>query len=396
LTATVVVTDGEQRAALATVRSLGKAGYRVIVCASSRHSISGSSRFAASQTVVADPLRSPEQFFLDVARVADVERAEVLLPVTEAALLAVLPNRDAFRCCVPFASADVFARICDKSDVLKVAALQGIEVPIQRELAGPEDSVALRDWSHFPVVLKPYRSVSTNGNARVRGSVTYAANRDALEAALHAIPRAAYPVLAQERIEGPGFGISLLIWDGVVKAAFAHRRLREKPPSGGVSVLRESIPLDADLLSRSADLLRAFDWQGVAMVEFKLNDKTNAPYLMEVNGRLWGSLQLAIDAGVDFPALLVKLALGENPAPVLSYPAGVRSRWEWGDLDNLLASLFHSDRKLVLSTGNGKRNRLRSMTDFLKDLTAMNEAEIFRRDDPKPFLRESLNWFRSL
>jgi predicted ATP-grasp superfamily ATP-dependent carboligase len=395
LTATVVVTDGEQRAALATVRSLGRAGYRVIVCASSKRSISGSSRFAASQVVVADPLRAPEPFLLDVARVVEAERADVLLPVTEGALLAILPNRDKFACVIPFASADSFARICDKREVLTVAARNGIKVPFQRELASADDTSALHDWSQFPVVLKPSRSVATGRSGRIKLSVTYATNRDDLNTALRAIPAAAYPVLAQQRIEGPGFGISLLIWNGEAKAAFAHRRLREKPPSGGVSVLRESIVLDRALLSRSADLLRAFAWQGVAMVEFKLDERTNVPYLMEVNGRLWGSLQLAIDAGVDFPALLVRLALGENPTAVTSYPAGVRSRWEWGDVDNLLASIFHSNRKLVLN-GSGKRDRLRSLTNFLRDMAATSEAEIFRKDDPKPFFRESLNWFLNL
>ena len=69
-----------------------------------------------------------------------------------------------------------------------------------------------------------------------------------------------------------------------------------------MSVYRESVAADPDLVRRSRALLDAFGWCGVAMVEYKLDERTGTPYLMEVNGRFWGSLQLAIDAGVDFPS----------------------------------------------------------------------------------------------
>ena len=84
-----------------------------------------------------------------------------------------------------------------------------------------------------------------------------------------------------------------------MRAVFAHRRLREKPPSGGVSVYRESVAPDPSLVARAAALLAGLGWRGVAMVEMKTDARTGTPYLMEVNGRFWGSLQLAVDAGVD-------------------------------------------------------------------------------------------------
>ena len=82
------------------------------------------------------------------------------------------------------------------------------------------------------------------------------------------------------------------------------------------------------------ELLRALGWEGVAMVEYKRDVHSGEHVLMEVNGRFWGSLQLAIDAGVDFPSLLARVALGEKPAPVTRYRLGVRTRWTLGDLDH--------------------------------------------------------------
>lgn len=245
---------------------------------------------------------------------------------------------------------------------------------------------------HFPIVVKPSRSVSGPELHRVRNEVAYAHDEASLRETLKALPPAAYPALLQERIVGPGVGVSLLIWNGELLAAFAHQRIREKPPSGGVSVLRESIPLDEGLLSRSVDLLASLDWQGVAMIEYKLDHATNVPYLMEINGRLWGSLQLAIDSGVNFPLLLVQAALGIPSRAVTSYREGVRSRWEWGDVDNLLAMLFHSPNRLALASG--RPDRLGALREFLRSWRSGTQSEVLRLNDPLPFLRESVNWIR--
>jgi glycosyltransferase involved in cell wall biosynthesis/predicted ATP-grasp superfamily ATP-dependent carboligase len=390
----VLITDGEQRAALAIVRSLGRAGYEVHVCSSRSRSIAGTSRHCAGSYRVADPLRQPEQFLSDLTRLARDTNPDLLIPVTEAALLAVLPNRARFNCAIPFATATAFEQISNKRMVLDAAKAHGIAVPKQIEVSRLTDVSQLSADFQFPVVLKPCRSVAGSEAKRIHAGVTYALRQDDLTEALERIPDAAYPILLQERIDGPGFGISVLVWDGELRAAFAHRRIREKPPSGGVSVLRESIPLDRELLSRSLALLREFRWQGVAMVEYKLDSKSGVPYLMEINGRFWGSLQLAIDSGVDFPNLLVRAALGADVEPVTTYESGIRSRWEWGEVDHLLASLFHSSVAMSPSRhGRGSR-RLAAISAFLRDFGGSQQAEVFRSDDPGPFLRETVDWFR--
>lgn len=388
----VLITDGEQRAALAAARSLGSAGYRVHVCASSTPCIAGTSRYCATEIKVPDPLSDPSGFVAKAARIAASLDVDVLLPISEASLLAVLPTRERFHCAIPFVSAKIFEQICDKRQVLEIARARGISVPRQTELCASADFHDAVSRLHYPVVVKPSRSVSGPELHRIRNKISYSHDEADLSASLQQLPSAAYPVLLQERIVGPGVGVSLLIWNGELRASFAHRRIREKPPSGGVSVLRESIPLDETLLSRSVDLLAALEWQGVAMIEYKLDGATGVPYLMEINGRLWGSLQLAIDSGVDFPVLLVQAALGVLSAPVTNYREGVRSRWEWGDVDNLLAMLFHSPNRLALPSG--RPNRLGALRDFIRSCSSETRAEVLRLNDPLPFLRESVDWIR--
>jgi predicted ATP-grasp superfamily ATP-dependent carboligase len=388
-----VITDGEHRSALALTRSLGRTGHRVIVCSPRQHSLAGASRYAADCVVVPDPLNDPTAFADAIAGVVRRFAAGVLIPVSEASLLAILPGRESLHpCVVPFATAESFAGISDKSLVLAAATRHGIAVPRQHLLRSQADLARVIGDLQFPVVVKPARSVAAAGPRRVKSGAAHARDQAALEAVVGRIPSEAYPVLVQERVIGPGIGVFVLLWDGELLAAFAHRRIREKPPSGGVSVLSESIPLDPGLLARSDALLRDFDWQGVAMVEYKIDQKTGIPYLMEVNGRFWGSLQLAIDAGVDFPNLLVAAACGHPTPPVVDYKVGARLRWEWGDVDNLVVRLRRSRAALALP--QGAPGRFKGILGFARAFGPGTRGEVLRGDDPRPFLRETLDWFR--
>ncbi len=391
--ATVLVTDGEQRAALATVRSLGAAGYSVYVCAATRGSLAGASRFTRADAIVPDALRDAAAFTAAVEQLARRWNVDVLIPISEAALLALLPRRDALApVIIPFPELHLFERVCDKSQVVEAARALGIAVPRQARLESPADRHRLDPGAlKFPLVIKPARSVIGVNGRRRKTMVTHVTAADQLSAALDTLPPDAYPVLLQERIEGAGAGVFLLLWDGQAIASFAHRRIREKPPAGGISVYCESVPLAPPLYERSLALLRAFGWQGVAMVEYKIDTRTGTPYLMEVNGRLWGSLQLAVDAGVDFPQLLVAAATGEPVTPVHQYRAAVRCRWVLGDLDHLLARLRHSRAELFMSAaGSG---RLRALADFLVAF-GVRHSEILRLSDPRPGLREVADWLR--
>ncbi len=390
---TVLVTDGAERSSLAIVRALGIAGYDVVVTSSNGRSLAGASRYARVDVPVPDSLAEPEALAEALLRLSQSSAAAVVIPVTEPSLLAVLPVRDRFAAAIPFASLEAFRRISDKEAVLSAAKDVGIAVPHQvvvRHVDALEEVAPALD---YPVVVKTASSVVEHGGRRFKHGVHHARNpAEALHAARLLGP-GAYPMLIQQRIVGPGIGVFLLLWKGAEIARFAHRRLREKPPSGGISVYRESISVREELVATSRALVDRFDWEGVAMVEYKIDAATGTPYLMEINGRFWGSLQLAIDAGVDFPRLLVECAIAKSsPAPVREYREGVRSRWWWGDVDALLARVTRSDEALALPSG--APSRLRAVADFMTLWRPGDRNEVLRMRDPAPFLRETLNWLR--
>lgn len=393
--ASVLITDGEQRAALAAVRSLRRAGHDVFVCSAAQRSLAGSSRFASAEARVPDPHHATGPFIAELRHLIERWDVELVLPIAEVSVLAVLKQRESLGpAVVPFPSLDHFVRVCDKRLVLETASSLGIGVPRQCTLATPADAASadLRTLN-FPIVVKPARSIIQNGRGVAKSHIAFAADEPALRRAIDAQPRTAYPLLVQERIVGPGVGIFLLVRRGEPLAVFSHRRIREKPPSGGVSVYRESIPADPSLVSLSLDLLRALDWEGVAMVEYKLDRRSGSPYLMEINGRFWGSLQLAIDAGVNFPAILIDVGLGGRPEPVSTYDIGVKTRWWWGDADHLIAKLRHSREGLALPPDSP--GRARTLLQFLAASLSGARNEVLRLSDPLPAIHETVNWFRA-
>jgi predicted ATP-grasp superfamily ATP-dependent carboligase len=318
----------------------------------------------------------------------------MLVPMTDVTVRLVAEMRDRIpgHVILPMPPKEIVEQSQDKGYVLALAQRLGIPCPRTISPAEGEDvREAARDLP-FPVVIKSrFSHFYRDGHWRL-GRVQYAYNREELAAKYRESSQNISKPLIQEKLSGDGLGVFLLIWNGQLKAAFCHRRLREKPPSGGVSVYRESISLDEKTVEQSFALLKALGWQGVAMVEFKMDLRDGVAKLMEVNGRFWGSLQLAIDAGLDFPLMLYRLACGGHVQPQLKYRVGVKSRWLLGDLDNLLTTL----RSPATLNGSAPRSRFRAIIDFLKFYEPGIRYEVLRMGDFRPGWFESKSYFHAM
>ena len=382
---TVFVTDGHQRPALAIVRSLGRRGIRVLVGEERAVSLASVSRYCARHVTYPSPYRHPEAFGAWLSAFVRREHVDVVIPVSDVTTRRVSQHRAALArdSAVVVPSVEAFDALSDKWSLLQRAADCGIPIPrthLVDGIAGLKDVVPRVD---YPAVVKPTRSRILTDRGWVAAGVQYAdCEADLWRLYQDTDYLASHPSLIQERVIGPGVGTFVLFDHGALLTAFAHRRLREKPPSGGVSVLRESIALDPHLVEQAVRLLAPLGWHGVAMLEYKQDHRTGTPFLMEVNARFWGSLQLAVDAGIDFPYLVYQLARGHRPV-VAPYRVVVRSRWLLGDLDHLLARVFHRDRDLHLPAATP--SRWRALRDFLTPGGRDLHHEVIRRDDPRPF-----------
>lgn len=332
--------DGNQNQAVASVRSLARAGHEVWVGESSSWSKAGWSRSCARSFEYPAPQREADEFIKKLIDLARLSRGTLILPMTEATTLPISVNREKLavagaRLVLP--DHTDLLRAFDKQQTTKLAASLGIAVPKTITVASTEPSQDIVQSVPFPVVLKPRASeeLSSSGTVRTAGRPRYASNPRQFHAAYEDLQSRCSTILIQEFVAGEGTGYFALMHHGELRAEFAHRRIRDVYPTGSGSAVRVSIAPDPVIRNSSLAMLRALRWHGVAMVEFRKKDG-EAPVFMEVNGRFWNSLPLACYAGVDFPALLARMAeVGDVPLSP-GYRTGVRCRWLLGDFRHVV------------------------------------------------------------
>jgi predicted ATP-grasp superfamily ATP-dependent carboligase len=387
----VLVLDGNENQAVACVRSLAAAGHEVWVGADSRWSKAGWSRFCTRPFRYPGAQSDAHGFVQRVLEELQAGPPALVLPLTERSTLPLSARRDEVRAAggrLVLPSHDTVLRTFDKAQTTELARSLGIAVPWTAVVKDYASARKLAVETHYPVVLKPQSSeeIGFSGKTRSTGRPLYAKNPHEFMVAFRTLARRTRAVLVQEFVPGAGVGYFALMSGGEVRAEFAHRRLRDVRPTGSGSSLRMSVLPDSRLRGQSLNLLRELGWHGVAMVEYRMRDD-GTPVFLEVNGRFWNSLALAVNAGVDFPRLLAQLAETGTTGPLPAYRPGVRCRWLLGDFRHLL-EVFRG-----APTGFPGRypGRLRALADFLRPSLGTHHDN-FRLDDPLPELGDWLDF----
>ncbi|MCF6236506.1 MAG: ATP-grasp domain-containing protein [Gammaproteobacteria bacterium] len=382
----VLVLDANQRSALAVSRSIGALeNTRVITADSMEDALAANSRFSHLYLQCPSAKNSPDAFINWLSEVILKYSINLLLPVTEITSQLILIYKDKIpNVELPFASYQQVMNIANKVKITKVAPELNIPVPGSKFYACAEELDVNNQI--YPCVLKPALSHIFENNRWVSTQVRILQSVLDLKKALDNDKYlVTHEFMIQEFIPGHGAGIFCFYDKGEPKAFFAHRRIREKPPWGGVSVLSESIEIDERLKDYAQSLLNKVKWHGVAMVEFRI-DPAGQPYLMEVNTRFWGSLQLSIDSGVNFPRWVYSSQMKTAPPIEEEYRKGVRLRWLLGDVDGLYIYL-KSGRYTVVE-------KITRCIQFVMIRPFKTKHEINRFLDIKPALFEFKAYIR--
>ena len=233
-------------------------------------------------------------------------------------------------CAVAAPPPAIVQRVLDRNIAFATAKTAGIPVPVSAKIPRASDLDSALERLRFPVIARVGDSsswVAREFKPRIFASA------DALRAIFATQTRFGDGLLFQSYHGGRSVGIGLLLLKGELVTAFQHRRLSETSPSGGAAVVAISEAVDATLLDYSMRLLRALEWDGVAMVEFRRDRVSGNAVLVDVSGCFWGTLPLDVSAGVDFPLYAWQLSRGITPSPPASYPLGMRVRWTAGSLE---------------------------------------------------------------
>lgn len=297
---------------------------------------------------------------------------DMVIPVGSTSVL------EASRVCPQLAvlpSAENVDSAFQKQKTISLAMQCGVPVPRSQHLLREADLEVNR--LSFPCVVKSSSEEASYKKVRYchTAEQTIVAVRDTLER----LREDGTGVLVQEYIEGVGHGFFALFDHGRPVATFMHQRLREFPPTGGPSTAARAFQ-SARLEELGVRLLRELQWNGVAMVEFRYEPKRQDFVLMEINGKFWGSLELALASGVNFGAELIRVRRGEMPGKTSVNPetrfywpldGDLQALWSTGSMLNGVKEYFAPGARTNL--GQSIRADLIKCARLLRDLVKGNE-----------------------
>jgi predicted ATP-grasp superfamily ATP-dependent carboligase len=296
----VLVLGADSPIGLTVVRELGARGVPVIAHGRSDRALGRYSRFAKSFLLDQRPLAEWLPGY------AAAQGLGAVMAVSEGHLVELAALKDRLPCKALTPDAQRLASVLDKARTLEAARQVGIAVPGDWQPMAGEDFAARAAAISYPVAIKwadPNAVQDALAGAGIAfEKVEYAGSPIKLATILTRYDRVDVWPLVQQYCPGYGLGQMLHMARGKATLRFQHRRLREFPPSGGVSSFCASVPLSEHTaqMAKSEELLAALGWEGPAMVEYRYDPASGTYWLMEINGRFWGSIPLAWHCGAHF------------------------------------------------------------------------------------------------
>lgn len=358
----VLVTSAYTNAGLAVTKSLGKKGLAVTCADSHKNAKSFYSKYCKDKFIYPSPEERPKEFIKVLSNNVKNNHYVVLFPITDTDMYLISKYSDEFLPYVRVAMNDhlTFMKALDKSHTIKIASKIDVPVPKTIFIEDINELKKISEALKYPVIIKPRQSSTIVSGRILQGSTIRITSKEKFIRKYRELHKKSPYPLIQEYISGEEGGIFLLLSRGELKAVFSHRRIRSINPLGGASCLREGVEIDLKMKDYALKILKEMNWEGIAMVEFKIDSEDGIPKLMEINGRFWGSLQLAVSSGVDFPYLLFKTIIGEDIEPVLDYKKGVKCRDLYNDFIHLFSVMFQRDAEFEYP------KRLSTLLNFMK------------------------------
>ena len=328
----LVVGPGDARSALAGVRALAAAGWTVGVAAPEGRGLAASSRLVRRRHAVPGPAQDAAAFTAGVAAAVAAEGYEVLLPAGDAELLALSAERERLGAVLPAAPHERLVAALDKLGLTRAAEAAGLGVPRTWTSDGPWPE----DWDGEVVVKPRLHHRPGAGDDRARREVRIARSVDEARELAAAMTAGGGDALLQERVTGRLIAVSGVLEPGAgLRGAVVQVADATWPGDIGVTARGRTIAPPAGLVEGVERLLTGLDWVGLAQVQF-IDGADRPPAVIDLNGRLYGSIGLAVRAGANLPAVAAALATGRTPPDATARP-GVVYQWLESDLRSALA-----------------------------------------------------------
>lgn len=368
--APILATDAQERAVVAVIRCLTELGFPVGAVGTGRLAPGLWSRTVRHRYVAADPTEDTLGFVERLAEILASGTYRVLLPGTDASLLAVSEHRARLDGLVelPLPDHETVMHCLDRARLSEAAAKVGLDSPEQRICATPQEAVASAAAFGYPVIVKPLSTVVSRGTGMWRRASRAAADQETV----HRRAEELGDCIVQRKVEGPVISFGGVASRTGLVAGAVSRYERTWPAAGGNVSFSQTVTVPPGLADSVGELLLALGWFG--LFELELVEQPGGRFAaIDFNPRAYGSLSLAAAAGQPLSAIWCRMVLEDRldaaaPASMASARPGVSYRWGEADFSNAITRWRAGERGALAALGP-RRGVVHPY---------------FRRDDPLP------------
>lgn len=331
----VLLTNALQRKTLAALRSLGARQIPAITSEVSRFTPATFSKYCCGHLVYPNPQKSPSVYRDWLINALQKYNCDVLFPMDDDTLEVAVNFRNQLEplCHIPIPPSESYYIACDKAKSVQLAQKAGIDCPYTVCPTSNKEVECLASNIAYPAVIKPRKSSGSRGIRLVHSGESLVSTYTAVH---NLYP---YPIIQEYIGTGERFDVCLLYnKHHKLRASFVQKEIRHFPPDMGPSTVQESIWFP-ELIEKARSIIEQLDWYGIVELEFMRDSRDGKYKFMEINPRFWGSLQMSITAGVDFPWLLYKMLMDGDVNEVFEYKTGLKCQWLLpGDLLHFICS----------------------------------------------------------
>ena len=326
----VLILGEDTRSFLGVIRSLGRKGIEVHVAWCPNDSLALYSKYIKKNHYLPQFSQLDNSWINSLIELLKTEQFDLVIACNDQTLIPLQKHRSELEkySKIYTLSDKAFEVAFSKTKSYALAKSLNIHVSPSKVISHIEGIEEIINNFSFPLIMKPDSSF-LESDLLSRNNVRTIKNENELKGHAKYLLKNG-PILIQQFFVGEGVGVELIAKDGEILAAFQHERVRE-PQKGGGSSYRKSVAVKPSLFEASRKIIKALDYTGVAMIEFRIN-KNNDWIFVEINGRFWGSLPLAIAAGIDFPWYLYQMLVQGKINFSQKYTTELYSRNLWLDV----------------------------------------------------------------
>ena len=332
MTSTVLITNYSYKNALAAVRDIGSKGINVHTCGPpTRNKVASLSKYSSGYSLYTSPSDDVDRFLIDIKKILSTREYEMIIPIGVDTTIPISYNKEELSeyARVPVADYEILENAHDKYKTIEIARSVGVPVPETSIISGE----SIEESFDYPLVIKARKGAAGSGTRYITSEDDFSkVVREFNQKKSDGIFDYERPMV-QEYISGDLMDVCVLFNRGRPRAALAQRRVITYPPSGGVGIVNETVE-DPELIELALKLLKRMNWHGVAQVEFK-KDGNGVPRLMEINPKFWGTLELSIAAGLNFPYMLYRMTMDGDIDPNFSYERNLQIWWYFAHLPQI-------------------------------------------------------------